>query len=1450
MNKDWFLLVEKYDFAGARNKFESICETLFKQIYPDKYVKTVKANPGDEGIDVLIGEIGMESIDVIQCKFFPNSFDQSQKAQIKKSFNTALDSTKFDVKSWSLCIINVFDIDQHIWWNKWKNEEIIKRGLDKNFIHLKDGNDLIDLLKLHDLYITSFEQENSLKIDDIHDELFKKKKNIDLKKILQKASFSLFQVKNYLEKSKESHIIRKETTQIHDWIISDLKDNKKNILVLDGEKGIGKSTILKDLYDLTTIDNNYNILGIKADKFYANSINELESKLFINDFTFTDLISEVNTKKEKLVVIIDQIDALSLTLSSNREYIQTYNRLIAELINEDNIRIIISTRSFDLEYDAELSVYNSNEYTKVKADLLTVDEVQKALAIFKIQCNSNKLLELLRTPNHLEIFCKLENRDKITLDTLSTLKDLYDALWKQHISSNPNLDLKKILFDVSSKMYTEQRITINNIFNDSFYNEIFYLNSNQLLIEENKELHFFHQTFYEYCFAKQFVENGGNLENYIIENDQSLYVRSVIKMVVEYLREYDIKRYLAILNNILISKKYRFHIKTLLLSSLGTIQNPVTLEKELLLDVILKNEEYEEVFIGAINSPGWIVFLIAESVPEKYFNIMNGDNSDDKAEKHSNYNWFLFANNINNNTISILEYLSLTIHFEDKDDFISRLLMRIDNWSDENLLHYFNAYVPYNEEINRRDNFWYYEILKKIFLSNEKFVFDKLINPIKETFNENVFSNSFSYDLTSIIEEIYKINPESTFQFLLEVLNEIVKESKISYFEYILVETPLYKSYKIIDNDNVSYDSEEKVIENYLYKHIESQNEEYIRQFYIKYKNHNSIPILKVIVKGLKTNVKAFTSEVVDLLKILKDKNVFNGSDDEFQLFIRLLISSTYIYLDILQKTFINEVFINMKSKYDIYLYTDSEGKRKYSLRSFGKKKYLFIKSLPTSEITANIKLNKIHKELVRRFGELDYKKALDSSRITSGVVRAPLSQKAYINMNLKSWEKSIIKYDVNYRSSEFLKGGLQEHSREFKNIVAQNPGKFFDFINNLFENGKIHISYISSGIDGLIDAKYDPEKVKILFKKFLKLNLEGVYISYAIWKTRYFLETETADFEIVAFLSNMALNYNVFEKEYNSDKPLLNSINSIRGSAVHYLMDANYENDFEEVIFTTIEKVIENPLCNNSVKVDIINRIAILNYLNLERAFNIFNKLTNTDNVDLLKHSLNSAQYYNNKFHREMFPYFEKVMSIKEVHKDCFVIVSSWLNDWIDDKGLYDEFIMISDEAKLCALKVAENYLFQNEKLNAKAISILFQFLDETGEDFASKYSGIILRKFKKDHFMKLFNFLEVYSQSLLCKKEPRYFFDFLIECSKSYPIECLLLLSKMDFSISPPIVQKRGYYDKEPIQLVLAIYSKLISENKKDKKQIKIALDIFDNMLKHRFLRNNANNAIELIL
>ena len=490
MNKDWLVLVQKYDEASARTKFEIICEGLFRKLNPKKTVRTIRLNQGDGGIDIFIGEIGIEPIDVIQCKFFVNGIDESQKSQIRESFKTVIESKEYKAKSWTLCIINILDLQQNKWWSTWKCNVEAKYNLSNQFIKLKDGNELIDLLKQYSLFNTAFEIEDSIKISEIHQEIVKKNivPEVDISCILKNTSYALLQVKNYIENKTGTHIQRTETESIYNWINNDLPVNKKNILVLKGEKGLGKSAILKDLYEKLEKEN-YIIIGIKADKFYCKSISELEGKLFNHQLTFDKIFKYIEDKNRQLIVLIDQIDAMSLTLSSSREFIETYIRLISSLQDKQNTRIILSSRSYDLKYDAELSVYNSDTYSTITANLLSIEDVKKTLSEFKINCSSNKVLELLRTPNHLDIYCRVfENGIRKDIDTISTLKGLYDQLWKKYVSSKRDLNLKDLIYILSQRMYNEQRISVGNIYEDDYYLEIQYLSSNNLLLDYNKEI--------------------------------------------------------------------------------------------------------------------------------------------------------------------------------------------------------------------------------------------------------------------------------------------------------------------------------------------------------------------------------------------------------------------------------------------------------------------------------------------------------------------------------------------------------------------------------------------------------------------------------------------------------------------------------------------------------------------------------------------------------------------------------------------------------------------------------------------------------------------------------------------------------------------------------------------------------------------------------------------------
>jgi len=204
MNRDWQNFKAIYgNIEGARAAFEPACEALFRKIYPNIYVSQVAVNQGDGGIDIVVGDYKIEPIIVIQCKFFLDSFDHSQKSQIKKSFKTAIESTEYELKEWILCIPRVFDTNQTEWWSQWKNEQIKIYNKTPDFIKLKNGNELIDLFHVHDLYNQYFKIKDSLKIEDSNKKITEIHKRLGLDK--QGYAGLLAITPQFIEKEAKRH---------------------------------------------------------------------------------------------------------------------------------------------------------------------------------------------------------------------------------------------------------------------------------------------------------------------------------------------------------------------------------------------------------------------------------------------------------------------------------------------------------------------------------------------------------------------------------------------------------------------------------------------------------------------------------------------------------------------------------------------------------------------------------------------------------------------------------------------------------------------------------------------------------------------------------------------------------------------------------------------------------------------------------------------------------------------------------------------------------------------------------------------------------------------------------------------------------------------------------------------------------------------------------------------
>ncbi len=277
-----------------------------------------------------------------------------------------------------------------------------------------------------------------LENDDIQIKSHVEPKNI--KKIFCDISSSMEIVEKYF--FDNCHIERKEVVSILDFIKKPLDEKSSNIMMITGEAGTGKSVIIQDvLYKLQ--GNKIPVIAIKTDSYQFSSINKLSEEFQLSAGIKESIASVIETYG-KSVILFDQIDALSQTLSKDRRVISVYINLIYQLSKMKELRIIISCRIFDLMIDPDLN--NLKNKQSIEVQYLNFDDVQHVLKELGADCKlmSTILLDLLKIPLHLRIFCQIYHIE-LELESISSLQDLYDELWEQKILTHSDSKVKPLI---------------------------------------------------------------------------------------------------------------------------------------------------------------------------------------------------------------------------------------------------------------------------------------------------------------------------------------------------------------------------------------------------------------------------------------------------------------------------------------------------------------------------------------------------------------------------------------------------------------------------------------------------------------------------------------------------------------------------------------------------------------------------------------------------------------------------------------------------------------------------------------------------------------------------------------------------------------------------------------------------------------------------------------------
>ena len=371
----------------------------------------------------------------------------------------------------------------------------------------------------------------------------------------------------------DPEIPRAEATQL----ISQLDSARFSFVI--GAAGSGKSAVINQVVkELKSQD--AEVLAFRLDQCEDfNSIEKLGEKLNLSKSPVASLRSAADERDAFLV--IDQFDTISLM---SGRLPNSYDA-VADLIDEAmalNIRVIVACRLFDFENDHRIRKINDEwKAQHVTVSDLSDDAVANAVTEMRgdIARLTEKQRELLRLPLHLVLFKEII--DQPDAYSFATPISLFNAFWerkrkfckKDHSELRFNDTLELIAKTMSNKQVLS--IAKRELDRNDYIKDAEILASENLLVIDNRRVSFFHEAFFDYVFARQWLSDEQNLVEFLCSQEQGLFRRAQVRQILEMLlAEEDFERFREEIEELLLEKKIRFHIKEIAIIIFGGIRSP------------------------------------------------------------------------------------------------------------------------------------------------------------------------------------------------------------------------------------------------------------------------------------------------------------------------------------------------------------------------------------------------------------------------------------------------------------------------------------------------------------------------------------------------------------------------------------------------------------------------------------------------------------------------------------------------------------------------------------------------------------------------------------------------------------------------------------------------------------------------------------------------------------
>ena len=401
-------------------------------------------------------------------------------------------------------------------------------------------------------------------------------------------------------------ISRPELDSLYNVCTSD----QSSVTALLGGPGEGKSAILARL-GARLRSEDVVLLAIKADQVPSTvaSLSELDSWMNCG-LPIGEALRRL-ANDHRVVLLIDQLDALSELMDQRTERLTTLVQLINSVRGVPSLHILVSCREFDFQHDVRFSTLEAEEVSLSRLEWEHVEPLVSAHG-FDTPGWSEGVRDVLLTPQHLGMFLDYFS-DEDSLPLFENYQGLLSRILEKRLSNKHGARALNVAESLALTMAEKEELWIaRSLFETQFRSELKHLEQEGFLIRSSNELSisFRHQTVFDFLRARAFLTRDQSLAEYVVDHkQQSLFVRPVLWSTLNYLRASDRASYWDQFLALWHREGLRAHVHDLLVNFLGQLSHPDDREAQVLFALLDSNDMRSKILLAISGSEGWFMRL-------------------------------------------------------------------------------------------------------------------------------------------------------------------------------------------------------------------------------------------------------------------------------------------------------------------------------------------------------------------------------------------------------------------------------------------------------------------------------------------------------------------------------------------------------------------------------------------------------------------------------------------------------------------------------------------------------------------------------------------------------------------------------------------------------------------------------------------------------------------------